>query len=183
LIANANTPCRKFSWLQTVFDDRPDVRLARRKASTRAASIRSSGRSPKNGQVPAQVAAVVRHRRALSLHDELEVLDVRLAGLGHGPPLRAGDHDVGLDPAAQLALGLHARQPVRRPRRALAPDPALDAHTAGPPGPVPALAPAAVATREEPPGAVGTSCHRSTMSRPTAARPRANWNHIGTTEP
>jgi hypothetical protein len=83
--------------------------------------------------VPAQVPAVVLQRRALALHDVLEVLEVELARLGHRVPLRAGDDRLRRDPMAQLGLGLRAGQPVRRAGPALGSDPPLDPSPADPP--------------------------------------------------
>jgi hypothetical protein len=116
-------------------------------------------------EVQAQVAAVVADRRRLALHDELQVLDVGLAGLGHGAPLVARQDGVGLDALAQLALGLGAGQPVAGGWAALGAEAALDAHAAGPPRAVPALAPGLVRGHEEPSASVRTPVHAAIMTR------------------
>jgi hypothetical protein len=62
--------------------------------------------------VLAQAAAVVLERRALALHDVLQVVEVGVARLGDRAPLGAGHDDLGGDAAAQFRLGLRAREPA-----------------------------------------------------------------------
>jgi hypothetical protein len=90
-------------------------------------------------EVLAQVAAVVRERRALALHHVLEMIDVGPPGLIDRPPLRARDDAFGLHPSAQFAFGLSTRQPVGRARLALGAELAFDPGDAQPPGSVPGL--------------------------------------------
>jgi hypothetical protein len=79
-------------------------------------------------------------RGALALHDVLEVVDVGGARLIDRPARGAGHDDVSRHAAAQLRLGLGARQAVGETGAALQAKPALDAPPANPPRAVPGLA-------------------------------------------
>ena len=48
-------------------------------------------------EMPGQIATVVLDRRALALHDVLEMVDVGVRGLLEGPSFRAWSHDLALD--------------------------------------------------------------------------------------
>jgi hypothetical protein len=87
-------------------------------------------------------------RRALALHDVLEVLDVQGAGLLDRLACRAGEDDLGGHQSAQLGLGLRARQTL-----------GLEAPPADPPGAVPGLPTVAVGSHEEPTGSIRAPRH------------------------
>ena len=89
----------------------------------------------------------------------LEVVDVGAAGLGDRPALGSGDDDLGGDPPAQFRLSLCAGEPVARASATLGPEAPLDAPAADAPGAVVGLAPVAVGTNEQLPGAVGALTH------------------------
>ena len=128
----------------------------------------------------AQVAAVVLDRRALTLHDALEVVDVGAAGLADRAALGSGDDDLGGDPPAQFRLSLCAGEPVARASATLGPEAPLDAPAADAPGAVVGLAPVAVGTNEQLPGAVGALTHAGNYVACMGGAEGRNWNHIGT---
>ena len=130
--------------------------------------------------VLAQVAAVVGDRRALALHHVLEVVDVGRAGLLDRPALGAGDDLLCLHAPAQLALGLHARQPVGGPRPALPAELAFDPRRSGPPFAVAGLA-ATIGIRAhvEPAGSVGAFAHTANSGPEAEFPPRRIWRPNG----
>jgi len=91
-------------------------------------------------EVLAQVATVVGDRRALTLHDALEVVDVRGAGLLDGAAGGAADDGRVRHQPPQLGLRLRARQAVGHRRPALQAEAPLDAPASHAPRPVPGLA-------------------------------------------
>jgi hypothetical protein len=132
-------------------------------------------------EVAAQAAAVVVDRRALALHDVLEVLDVERAGLLDRLARRAGQHDLGAHQPAQLGLGLRPCQTITGRRPTLQPDAPLDPPPADPPGAVPGLPTVAVGPDEQLPGSVGATRHHDhyVARRTGSPSPQLEpyWNH------
>jgi hypothetical protein len=155
LIANEKTPCRKFRWFWTVFEDSPSLRLRLRYCATLCRpDLVDWTLAEERHEVAAQVSAVVLDSGALALHHMLQMIDISVPGLPQRASRGCGHDHVALDPLAQLLLGLGTSEPIRRAGCALDGDLALYACASRPPRSVPTDASCFVGDLEQAPTAV-----------------------------